>query len=100
MLFLLLLRFTAPVMVWVLIIGLLGAGAYGKHSPGVVFKANCIIGLGQECSAALQPNCTTTQTSSILSKLAQNKVNSHIFPLQKKVLLGQFKVIFVRISSE
>ncbi|XP_034561496.1 choline transporter-like protein 4 [Notolabrus celidotus] len=29
MLFLLLLRFTAPVMVWVLIIGLLGAGAYG-----------------------------------------------------------------------
>ena len=33
MLFLLLLRFTAPVMVWVLIIGVLGAGAYGKHSP-------------------------------------------------------------------
>lgn len=30
MLFLLLLRFTAPVMVWVLIFGLLGAGAYGK----------------------------------------------------------------------
>ncbi|XP_040910200.1 choline transporter-like protein 4 isoform X2 [Toxotes jaculatrix] len=29
MLFLLLLRFTAPVMVWVLIIGVLGAGAYG-----------------------------------------------------------------------
>ncbi|CAL8299300.1 unnamed protein product [Lota lota] len=29
MLFLLLLRFTAPVMVWVLIIGLLGAGGYG-----------------------------------------------------------------------
>uniref|UniRef100_H3C1F0 Choline transporter-like protein n=1 Tax=Tetraodon nigroviridis TaxID=99883 RepID=H3C1F0_TETNG len=29
MLFLLLLRFTAPIMVWVLIIGLLGAGAYG-----------------------------------------------------------------------
>ncbi|XP_061598182.1 choline transporter-like protein 4 [Cololabis saira] len=29
MLFLLLLRFTAPVMVWVLIVGLLGAGAYG-----------------------------------------------------------------------
>lgn len=29
MLFLLLLRFLAPVMVWVLIIGLLGAGAYG-----------------------------------------------------------------------
>ncbi|KAJ3609355.1 hypothetical protein NHX12_023878 [Muraenolepis orangiensis] len=29
MVFLLLLRFTAPVMVWVLIIGLLGAGAYG-----------------------------------------------------------------------
>uniref|UniRef100_A0A3Q3JFC9 Choline transporter-like protein n=1 Tax=Monopterus albus TaxID=43700 RepID=A0A3Q3JFC9_MONAL len=29
MLFLLLLRFTAPVMVWVLIIGLLGTGAYG-----------------------------------------------------------------------
>ncbi|XP_074542808.1 choline transporter-like protein 4 [Halichoeres trimaculatus] len=29
MLFLLLLRFTAPVMVWVLIFGLLGAGAYG-----------------------------------------------------------------------
>uniref|UniRef100_A0A671W4X1 Choline transporter-like protein n=1 Tax=Sparus aurata TaxID=8175 RepID=A0A671W4X1_SPAAU len=54
MLFLLLLRFTAPVMVWVLIIGLLGAGAYGKHSPGVVFKANCIIGLGQECSVYLQ----------------------------------------------
>lgn len=88
MLFLLLLRFTAPVMVWVLIIGLLGAGAYGKHSPGVVFKANCIIGLGQECSAALQPNCTTTQTSSILSKLAQNKVNSHIFPLQGESVAG------------
>lgn len=33
LLFLLLLRFTAPVMVWVLIIGLLGAGAYGKTSP-------------------------------------------------------------------
>lgn len=39
MLFLLLLRFTAPVMVWVLIAGLLAAGAYGKlkekrwHSP-------------------------------------------------------------------
>lgn len=33
MLFLLLLRFTAPVMVWVLIIGLLGAGAYGKFYP-------------------------------------------------------------------
>lgn len=33
MLFLLLLRFTAPVMVWVLIIGLLGAGAYGKLHP-------------------------------------------------------------------
>lgn len=32
-LFLLLLRFTAPVMVWVLIIGLLGAGAYGKLYP-------------------------------------------------------------------
>lgn len=32
MLFLLLLRFTAPVMVWLLIIGVLGAGAYGKHS--------------------------------------------------------------------
>ncbi|XP_017285100.1 choline transporter-like protein 4 isoform X2 [Kryptolebias marmoratus] len=31
MLFLLLLRFTAPVMVWVLIIGLLGAGAYGIY---------------------------------------------------------------------
>lgn len=30
MLFLLLLRFTAPVMVWVLIIGVLAAGAYGK----------------------------------------------------------------------
>ncbi|XP_070702069.1 choline transporter-like protein 4 [Pempheris klunzingeri] len=29
LLFLLLLRFTAPVMVWVLIIGVLGAGAYG-----------------------------------------------------------------------
>uniref|UniRef100_A0A8D3C3Y0 Choline transporter-like protein n=1 Tax=Scophthalmus maximus TaxID=52904 RepID=A0A8D3C3Y0_SCOMX len=29
MLFLLLLRFTAPVMVWVLIVGVLGAGAYG-----------------------------------------------------------------------
>uniref|UniRef100_A0A3Q3L4X4 Choline transporter-like protein n=1 Tax=Mastacembelus armatus TaxID=205130 RepID=A0A3Q3L4X4_9TELE len=29
MLFLLLLRFTAPVMVWVLILGMLGAGAYG-----------------------------------------------------------------------
>ncbi|KAM7373411.1 hypothetical protein PAMP_008262 [Pampus punctatissimus] len=29
MMFLLLLRFTAPVMVWVLIIGVLGAGAYG-----------------------------------------------------------------------
>ncbi|XP_056153974.1 choline transporter-like protein 4 [Lampris incognitus] len=29
MLFLLLLRFTAPIMVWVLIIGVLGAGAYG-----------------------------------------------------------------------
>ncbi|CAL8292546.1 unnamed protein product [Merluccius merluccius] len=29
LLFLLLLRFTAPVMVWLLIIGLLGAGAYG-----------------------------------------------------------------------
>lgn len=31
MLFLLLLRFAAPVMVWVLIIGVLGAGAYGKQ---------------------------------------------------------------------
>lgn len=31
MLFMLLLRFTAPVMVWVLIIGVLGAGAYGKQ---------------------------------------------------------------------
>ncbi|XP_037549139.1 choline transporter-like protein 4 [Nematolebias whitei] len=31
LLFLLLLRFTAPVMVWVLIIGLLGAGAYGIY---------------------------------------------------------------------
>ncbi|XP_062414500.1 choline transporter-like protein 4 [Pungitius pungitius] len=29
MLFLLLLRFTAPVMVWVLLVGVLGAGAYG-----------------------------------------------------------------------
>lgn len=35
MLFLLLLRFTAPVMVWLLIIGLLAAGAYGK--PAVSF---------------------------------------------------------------
>lgn len=33
MLFLLLLRFTAPVMVWVLIVGLLGAGAYGELQP-------------------------------------------------------------------
>lgn len=31
MLFLLLLRFTAPVMVWVLIFGVLGAGAYGIY---------------------------------------------------------------------
>ncbi|XP_042362815.1 choline transporter-like protein 4 isoform X2 [Plectropomus leopardus] len=31
LLFLLLLRFTAPVMVWVLIIGVLGAGAYGIY---------------------------------------------------------------------
>lgn len=38
LLFLLLLRFTAPVMVWVLIIGLLGAGAYGKRSPRLVFR--------------------------------------------------------------
>lgn len=30
LLFLLLLRFTAPVMVWLLIIGVLAAGAYGK----------------------------------------------------------------------
>lgn len=30
LLFLLLLRFTAPVMIWLLIIALLGAGAYGK----------------------------------------------------------------------
>lgn len=50
MLFLLLLRFTAPVMVWVLIIGLLGAGAYGKHSPCVVFKANGVeISCETEC---------------------------------------------------
>nr|XP_019957994.1 PREDICTED: choline transporter-like protein 4 isoform X2 [Paralichthys olivaceus] len=31
LLFLLLLRFTAPIMVWVLIIGVLGAGAYGIY---------------------------------------------------------------------
>ncbi len=42
MLFLLLLRFLAPVMVWVLIIGLLGAGAYGKHTLGKIFKANSV----------------------------------------------------------
>lgn len=36
MLFLLLLRFTAPVMVWVLIVGLLAAGAYGKLKEPVV----------------------------------------------------------------
>lgn len=30
LLFLLLLRFTAPVMVWLLIVGVLAAGAYGK----------------------------------------------------------------------
>lgn len=30
LLFLLLLRFTAPVMIWVLIVGVLGAGIYGK----------------------------------------------------------------------
>lgn len=37
MLFLLLLRFIAPVMVWVLIIGVLGSGAYGKLSTVAVF---------------------------------------------------------------
>ncbi|KAF7210861.1 choline transporter-like protein 4 [Nothobranchius furzeri] len=31
LLFLLLLRFTAPIMIWVLIVGLLGAGAYGIY---------------------------------------------------------------------
>lgn len=36
LLFLLLLRFIAPVMVWVLIIGVLGAGAYGKLSSGTL----------------------------------------------------------------
>lgn len=40
LLFLLLLRFTAPVMVWVLIIGVLGAGAYGKLSAGVLPTTN------------------------------------------------------------
>lgn len=41
MLFLLLLRFTAPVMVWVLIVGVLGAGAYGKHSTGALCPRQC-----------------------------------------------------------
>ena len=36
LLFLLLLRFTAPVMVWVLIFGVLAAGAYGRSKVDTV----------------------------------------------------------------